>query len=183
MKTITMLLVAVVATALSQDPVPFPPPPPDVTFTAELAQKGEPGSPLVISGTVYRGDGTTPYAGLVLFFYQADNDGLYNKTDNAYWKPRLRGWVRTDERGRYVIRTIKPASYPRSRQAAHIHVTVRTSGSGARWLDDFLFSDDPFLSPSDRELPRVQGRRSHVLELSRNQDGILVGERDLVVEN
>lgn len=183
MKILIMLLVAVAPTALPQESAPHPPPPADITSVATLAERTEPGSPLMISGTVYRGDGTTPYANLVLFFYQTDASGVYNKTDNSFRSPRLRGWARTDDRGRYAIRTIKPGSYPRGRQPAHIHVTVRTPGSSPRWLDDFLFSDDPFLSASDRTMPRTRGRFSPVLELSRNQDDILIGERDLVVRD
>ncbi|MEP0823459.1 MAG: protocatechuate 3,4-dioxygenase [Ignavibacterium sp.] len=181
MKIFIMLLVAVASTALPQESAPYPTPPADITSVATLTDEREPGAPLMISGTVYRSDGTTPYPDLVLFFYQTGASGVYNKTDNNFRNPRLRGWVRTDDRGRYAIRTIRPGSYPGGRQPAHIHVTVRTTGSRARWLDDFLFSDDPNLSPSQRVLPETLGNFSHVLVLSKGADGMFIGRRDIVV--
>ncbi|MBI4419124.1 MAG: hypothetical protein HY563_10130 [Ignavibacteriales bacterium] len=167
----------------AQESAPFPPPPQDISSVARIASNDEPGLPLVITGTVYHSDGRTPFRDLILYFYQTDATGVYNKTDGSYRRPRLHGWVKTDERGGYKIRTIKPGSYPGRKQPAHIHVTVKLPGSSSRWLDDFLFSDDPNLTPSERSLPRTQGRFSHVLTLSREKDGMVVGQRDIIIND
>ena len=54
-------------------------------------------------------------------FWQADGAGEY---DNEGY--RLRGWQRTDTRGRYRLETVVPAQYESS--APHIHVKVTPRG-------------------------------------------------------
>ncbi|GJQ21430.1 MAG: hypothetical protein HBSIN02_17850 [Bacteroidia bacterium] len=181
MKTIILSAVLLLSFSPPQDPAPYPPPPPDVSPVARITQNEEPGTPLTITGTVYRSDRKTPYGGLVLFIYQTDARGVYNKTDGSYLRPRLHGWIKTDGSGKYKLRTIKPGPYPGGNQPAHIHITFKPSGGRPRWLEDFLFSDDPNLTASQRALPRTLGTFSPVLVLSREADGMLVGRRDIVV--
>ncbi|MEX2115881.1 MAG: intradiol ring-cleavage dioxygenase [Bacteroidota bacterium] len=184
MKTILVALLVVVfgSVSIGQEEAPFPQAPQKVSSVATITEKGEPGEPLRITGKVFRSDKKTPYAGLVLYIYQTDASGVYNKTDNYYGRPRLYGWVKTDEQGNYEIHTIKPGSYPRRKEAAHIHVTAKVPGSPARWLDSFLFSGDPNLSSADREHPQKQGRFSYVLVTSRTSDGTLIGSRDFAFD-
>lgn len=181
MKTIILSAAFFLPFSPAQEPAPYPPPPTDVSPVARIADNEEPGIPLTITGTIYHPDRRTPYKDIVLFVYQTDASGVYNKTDGSYLRPRLHGWIKTDSSGRYKIRTIKPGSYPRSTQPAHIHITFRPSAGRARWLEDFLFSDDPNLTASQRALPQALGNFSHVLFLSREPDGMLVGKRDIVV--
>ena len=183
MKTLNTLfaLVSILAVAPSQESAPFPPPPPDVSAVTTIAPNGEPGTRIVITGRVFRSDQKTPYAGLVLYFYHTDASGVYNKTDGSYLRPRLYGWVKTDAEGRYEIRTIKPGSYPRRREAAHIHVTVKERRATGHWLDSFLFEGDPNLNEEERMQPKKLGRLSPVLRLTECKDGVLCAERDLVI--
>lgn len=183
MKTVFVgLVVLFTATAvLSQEEAPFPPAPSTVSSIATITGKDEPGEPLHITGRVYQSDWKTAYSGLVLYFYQTDVTGVYNRTDNYYGRPRLYGWARTDENGNYEIRTIKPGSYPRRNEAAHIHVTVKLPGSRAQWLESFLFYGDPNLSESERRQPDSLGRLSPVLRTTKDKDGVLHAVRDLVM--
>lgn len=176
--------IVVVFTAMAvhaQQEAPFPPAPSTVSSVAIIVGKDEPGEPLHITGRVYQSDRKTLYAGLVLYFYQTDVTGVYNRTDNFYGRPRLFGWAKTDESGNYEIRTIKPGSYPRRNEAAHIHVTVKLPGSRAQWLESFLFHGDPNLSESERRQPGTLGRLSPVLRISKDKDGVLHAARDLVM--
>jgi len=184
MKIIVMTTFAVCLSSVcaGQDEVPFPPAPSSVSSVATIVEKGEPGEPLIITGRVFQSDKTTPYAGLVLFFYQTDATGVYNKTDGYYGRPRLRGWVKTDEHGNYEIRTIKPGSYPRRKEAAHIHVTVKLPGSPAKWLESFLFNEDPHLIETERKNSAKLGRFSHVLVTTGTKTGILTASRDFLME-
>jgi protocatechuate 3,4-dioxygenase beta subunit len=175
---ITLALLSTLASA--QDRPPFPPPPADVSSTTIITSANEPGEQIVITGTVYTSDGKTPYPNMVLFFYQADNDGLYNKTDNSYMRPRLHGWVKTGKNGEYTINTIKPGSYPNSRQAAHIHAIVQLPGERPKWIDDFLFDDDPFLTNRDRQ-QAGKGSFSHIMKTRRGNKGILHAERNIIL--
>ena len=183
MKTIVVasLLFVVSNLCMSQESAPFPPPPPGISSVATIVTEDEPGNRLVIEGKVYHSDKTTPYSGLVLYFYQTDATGVYNKTDGSYLRPRLYGWVKTDKDGAYELRTIKPGSYPRSRQTAHIHVTVKSPGTSARWLDSYLFEGDPNLSESEIRQIQTERRFSPVVKLSQGKSGELHAVRDIVI--
>lgn len=162
-----------------QERAPYPDPPADVSSVAILVSDDEPGERLVINGTVYGSDGVTPAKNLVIYLYQTDASGVYNTADGSWHRPRIQGWVRTDEQGHYGIRTIKPGSYPRSNNPAHIHATVKLPGMAPRWIDDFLFQDDPYLSRRDREAGKAAGQFSHVMEVQRDSLGLLQCRRDI----
>ena len=149
MKSLILLgsCICVFVPVFSQESAPFPPPPSDVSPVVTLVTADEPGERLIVDGIACSGDGRTPLPGFVLYLYQTDATGVYNKTDGNWQRPRIRGWVRTDSNGKYEIRTIKPGSYPGSRNPAHIHVIVKPSGKDPDWIDEFLFDGDPFRSP------------------------------------
>lgn len=137
----------------------------------------EPGERLVVRGVVYEPDGVTPADDVLLYLYHTNAEGIYEKrgdeTGNGRRHGHLRGWLRTDDRGRYEIRTIRPASYPGRSEAQHIHVTVQEpDGTPEYWLPSFKFADDPLLDDDASE--------PHVLELER-RDGAWQGRRDIVL--
>lgn len=140
----------------------------------------EPGEPLVISGTIYAADGRTPLARARLYVYHTDARGLY-RPDRKPGQPRLRGWMKTNAQGQYEFRTIKPGSYPNSRNPAHIHGTVAAPGYAGQWIDDFHFDGDPFLSREEIARETAKGAFSGVLKLERDAGGVLRGRRDIRV--
>lgn len=75
------------------------------------------GTRLVLSGTV-RGLDCAALAGVLLDFWQADAEGVY---DNRGY--RLRGHQFTDAAGRYRLETVLPGFYPG--RTRHIHVKVQ----------------------------------------------------------
>ncbi len=81
--------------------------------------------------------------GVLLYVYQTDAAGYYNRHDNWHGTPRIRGWMKTDDRGRYQFRTIRPAPYPNQRMAEHIHAKLRLPGGKEREVEEFLFEGDP----------------------------------------
>jgi len=176
---LTCVIVATSAPGYSQEEAPFPPPPANVSSIATMTSEDEPGERLVISGIVYEVNGMTPLRGFVLYLYQTDASGVYNKTDRNWQRPRIRGWVRTDNDGKYEIRTIKPGSYPRSRNPAHIHVIVKLPGNEPEWIDDFLFEGDQFLSDEDRKRMDRDERFSPVMRVARDEKGILHCARNI----
>ncbi len=94
-------------------PIAFQPiPNPALAADVVLADATEPGERLVISGTVYAADCTTPLAGALLELWQANADGEY--TD-------LEGMLMTDDGGHYHIDTIMPGLYG---APAHIHARI-----------------------------------------------------------
>ncbi len=118
--------------------------------SADVAPPGEPGQRLEVSGVVYAADGRTPVASASVYVYQTDARGYY-RTDDAMGNrnPRLMALLRTDGRGRYSYRTIRPGSYPGTRVPQHIHYEVAAERHGTR-IFEIVFEDDPFVGPQVR---------------------------------
>ncbi len=110
--------------------------------------------PMGINGTVYKADGVTRAAGVVLYLYHTDETGHYPKKGNEKgWAKRhgyLRGWVRTNESGEFKFGCLRPAPYPGRSEPAHIHVVVKEPGLNEYYIDEIVFSDDPLLTPEKR---------------------------------
>jgi protocatechuate 3,4-dioxygenase beta subunit len=137
---------------------------------AVLVEKGEPGEALRVRGTVYRPDGVTPAAGVILYVYQTDTTGHYSRKRGE--DPRLRGWMRTDEKGRYEFRTIRPAPYPSRTEPAHIHTQLWGPGVATHSNVVLLFADDPLLRPKDREESAALGRFGFIRAPVKGTDGV-----------
>lgn len=105
----------------------------------------EPGESLVISGVVFKADGRTPLADASVYVYQTDAAGAYAKDNvRASDNPRLRGYLRTDAEGRYEFRTIRPGSYPGTRNPGHIHYHVNAPGHSER-VFEIVFEGDTLI--------------------------------------
>ncbi len=163
--------------AIHESPIPFH----SLPWTDTLPGFSEPGPKMVISGIVYESDGKTPAKDVVLYVYQTDQAGNYvNKNNEAGWGARhgyIRGWIKTNEKGQYRFYTLKPASYPNTRAVKHIHPIIKEPGINEYWIDEFVFDDDPFLTPSARKEQQQRGGGG-VIKL-KNENGILIGERNI----
>jgi protocatechuate 3,4-dioxygenase beta subunit len=109
----------------------------------------EPGERLLFSGTVYEPDGKTPAPGVDLLIYHTDVQGLYRRPGDGSESSRLWARLRTDERGRYELRTIKPGPYPNERIPAHIHLEAEKPGYRKLVLE-VVFEGDPFVTDAYR---------------------------------
>lgn len=185
-KNFSRVLVFVFAASLSlvacnrpaaADKVSDPP-----TWNAKIVSDNEPGEPLIVSGTIYSPDGKQPLEGITLFVYQTDATGVYTTSGGDNRATRIHGVMRTDAQGKYEFRTIKPGSYPNSRNPAHIHAYVSGPGYPEYWIDEYHFSDDPFISDEDKRRASGQGTFSPILSPKRGADGILRAVRDIRVE-
>ena len=111
--------------------------------TARIAPRGEPGTPMIIHGRLLRSDGKAPAANVIVFAYQTDATGVYHRSGERGW--RLRGWARTDANGRFEFQTIRPGSYPGTRNPAHVHLHAEGEKLPRRWLPELQFADDPLV--------------------------------------
>ncbi|MBN8790565.1 MAG: hypothetical protein J0I84_26095, partial [Terrimonas sp.] len=111
--------------------------------------------PLGINGVVYKADGKTPAANVIIYVYHTDETGHYPRKGNEKgWAKRhgyLRGWLRTNEKGEYKFVTLRPAAYPDGTEPAHIHVIIKEPGLNEYYIDEFLFDDDPILTEEKRK--------------------------------
>ncbi|HVE70455.1 MAG TPA: hypothetical protein VNI54_03730 [Thermoanaerobaculia bacterium] len=113
-----------------------------IASTARIAPKGEPGTPMIIHGRLLRADGR-PAPNVIVFAYQTDVTGVYHRNGQQGW--RLKGWVRTDANGRFEFQTIRPGSYPGTRNPAHVHLHAEGAKLQRRWLPELQFADDPLV--------------------------------------
>ena len=152
---------------------------------AVIAGPDEPGERLVVEGVVYRADGTTPAADIVIYAHHTNNEGLYagagGPTPESRRHGRLRGWVKTGADGRYRFETIKPAPYPGMTMPAHVHLMIGEPGRRPYYIDDVVFDGEFGVTDRYRKNQELRGG-SGIVRLSRGADGVLLARRDIVLE-
>ena len=152
--------------------------PPDVSWRTKLATSDDPGDRILISGTVYKPDGKAVAANTLIYLYHTDVHGIYGRKEKGEHRHgRHRGWMLTDQKGRYEFESILPASYPDSTIAKHIHMTLTTIDMKEEAPDVILFEGDKFLTDNDRKVDR--GGFNPVLKMVKGSDGVLRGTRDI----
>ncbi|MGB7069326.1 MAG: hypothetical protein WBD22_07510 [Pyrinomonadaceae bacterium] len=147
-----------------------------VTSKTTIAGPTDPVEAIVIAGTVYRADGKTPASDTLIYFYHTDVDGIYGRR-GEHIHGRYRGWALTDTNGRYELRTIKPAPYPNSTNASHIHMTVTGTNFKEDWIDSVLFEGDRLISPRQRIVEK--GGFNPILSMKTGPGRLLFGTRDI----
>jgi protocatechuate 3,4-dioxygenase beta subunit len=126
---------------------------------------GRSGKPIVLMGFVLTRS-CAPVADAVVDLWHADGDGAYDNRGFA-----LRGFQKTDARGRYLFETLVPGRYPG--RTAHYHVKVQRPG-GPVLTTQLYFPDEP------------QNRRDFLFDAKllmqvRQDAGLTVGRFDFVV--
>ena len=173
------------ATAPAQDWAGAADGPANPSWKTKMVADSEPGEPLLLSGTIFQPDGVTPAKGITLYVYHTDARGHYTNeaANRQQQKPRLRGWMRTGEDGRYEFRTIRPGSYPGTTAPQHIHTTLSGPGYPEYWIDSYLFEDDPYVSAEHRSKLSGRGGFQSIIALKRDEQGVLKGVRDIKLQH
>lgn len=145
----------------------------------------EKGQKLVVTGTVYQTDGTTPAPEVVVYYHQTDADDYYSprndKPENQTRHGHIRGWVKSDANGKYSIYTLRPAPYPNEIFPAHIHWLIKEPTiSNEYWVDDLVFEDDPLLLPFQKQNPS-EDRGGNGISKVVQRDNIQHVKRDIVL--
>jgi len=139
--------------------------PVDAPSRVVVPPNGEPGSAIVISGTVYDASGS-PLRGASVYVYQTDARGYYDPANpRASDTPRLKGYMRTDTQGRYEFQTIRPGSYPGTRNPGHIHYHVLAPGHRER-VFEIVFEGDTLIPPQWREQAKAEDSGVAIVTLS-----------------
>jgi protocatechuate 3,4-dioxygenase, beta subunit len=148
------------------------PAPAGITSRARIAQPGEDGEPLVVHGQVFAPDAKTPAPGVTVYAYNTDAQGYYGENHTSY-PPRLYGWMKTDDQGRFELLTIKPGRYPGMRVPAHIHFAFWGGGYPPQWVDELRFEGDSYLTPAMIAEDQARGEFATIQRLTRNSEGVL----------
>jgi len=111
--------------------------------TALVAQAGEPGTRLFLSGTVLANDCETPIPGVKIEVWQANAAAVYDTSANF----RLRATLFTDADGLYAMETIMPGAYLNGNQyrPKHIHFKVTKPGF-PDLITQLYFEGDPYIA-------------------------------------
>lgn len=150
----------------------------------------EKGQQILLTGTVFQRDGKTPASNVILYYYQTNANGVYatnereerNMPKNQLGQTHgyIRGWLKTDEKGKYSIYTTKPGTYPSRDEPAHIHLTVKENNEQEiYYIDDFVFDDDRLLTTQRRMKMENRGG-SGVIRFVEKED-LWVGERNIIL--
>lgn len=153
--------------------------PAGVSWKTALSTDADKGEKMIISGTIFEPDGKTPAPNVLIYIYHTDIEGYYGRKPGEHKHGRYRGWLLTDEKGRYEFQTIKPAPYPENRFAAHIHTTLTTAAMKEDWIDSYLFEGDPLISARERQEAGKRGGFNPILKLEKGANGIWRGTRDI----
>ena len=139
---------------------------------------GEPGLPLVISGTVYDASGS-PIRGASVYVYQTDARGYYDPSNpRASDTPRLKGYMRTDAQGHYEFQTVRPGSYPGTRNPGHIHYHVLAPGHSER-VFEIVFEGDTLIPPRWREQAKAENSSVAIVTLGEAATGLTRGVQNV----
>lgn len=141
---------------------------------ARTCARMEPGRRIRIRGRVVSTAGE-PVAGVPLEFWQTDARGLYAPAGDDR-QARLFAFARTDDRGRFVLATIRPGGYPATMIPAHVHVRLDLPAERGREAE-ILFDDDPRLTPDARR--RAASLGWPIARLSGDERGVAEAEVDL----
>ena len=129
--------------------------------TGQMAPCGEPGEPLHVAGTVVDGNGK-PIPGASLYVYQTDHEGYYGvKPASDSRNPRLKLFLRSGANGGWSFDTVKPGSYPDTRNPAHIHFEVSAPGRASR-IFEIVFEGDPFITERMRSRSVIFGEANRI---------------------
>lgn len=144
----------------------------------------EKGQKLLVTGKVFKLDGKTSVSNVIIYYWQTDNNGLFSPKQGMDEKAKrhghIRGWVKTDENGKYSIYTIRPAPYPNENIPAHIHTSIKEPNiDNEYYIDEFVFDDDKLLTGEKRKALENRGGSGILRVLLKND--LQIAEHDIVL--
>jgi protocatechuate 3,4-dioxygenase beta subunit len=117
---------------------------PGAPFRTNLVVPGHTAPALLVKGTVFGADCTTPLAGVLVEYWQSDSAGQYDNDSPDF---RFRGQFRTGADGQYAFSTIVPGRYLNGNTYRPSHIHFRITAPGHRELvSQVYFKDDPYLA-------------------------------------
>jgi protocatechuate 3,4-dioxygenase beta subunit len=145
----------------------------------------EKGQKLLLTGTVFQPGGKTPAPNIIIYYWHTNDEGYYaadSKTDpKTSIHGRLRGWVQSDQNGKYSIYTIRPAPYPNENLPAHIHLSIKEPDiENEYYTDDIVFDDDKLLIPYYKKYPPENRAGSGIVRVLLKNE-LQIAEHDIIL--
>ena len=136
-----------------------------------------------LTGIIYQPDGVSPAKDVILYIYHTNENGIYaTRGDEIGWGRRhgyRRGWIKTDDDGKYIFYTAKPGAYPTWSQPAHIHPIILEPDGKYYWINDFYFEGDTLISEKERN-PIAPKGGSGLVKLNKTEE-LWVAERNIIL--
>ncbi len=144
----------------------------------------EAGQKLLLKGTVFELGGKIPVPNVLIYYWQTDNTGHYTPVEGmapqAKRHGHIRGWVKSDENGKYAVYTIRPAPYPDRDIPAHIHLSIKEpSIDDEYYIDALVFDDDILLTSAKRNVHDNRGG-SGILNILTDK-GLQIAEHNIIL--
>lgn len=143
-----------------------------------------PGQRLIATGIVFKLDGKTVAPGVIIYYWQTNQEGYYapasTQSVQAKIHGQIRGWAKTDEQGRYTIYTIRPGPYPGLGSPAHIHFSIKEPHlADEYYIDDIVFEDDTLVNKSYRT--SMPNRAGNGITKIKMKDAVQIAERNITL--
>jgi protocatechuate 3,4-dioxygenase beta subunit len=154
---------------------------PGAPMRSNIIPPGSTGSPLNLSGTIFKDDGTTPLENAMVEIWQCDEKEHYDNTSDDYL---CRGALKTGKDGRYEFKTIVPVPYkanPNNEESwrpAHIHMRV-SSDRQQDLVTQVYFKGDKYID-KDRSSSNPLAK-NRILGISKNASNENVVTFDIVM--
>ncbi|TBW27175.1 catechol 1,2-dioxygenase [Gramella sp. KN1008] len=140
---------------------------PNAPMRSDLIPPGVHGTIAHLTGRIFRDDGSTALAGVLVEAWQCDADRVYDNTSDEF---RFRGAVKTQSDGYYSFNTILPPPYNTGSgwRPAHIHMRI-SNPEHQDLITQIYFKDDPHLKddPSSSSPEAIQ----RILPISKTASG------------
>lgn len=146
------------------------------TSKLQLVGRDEPGEWLEITARVVDGE-ERPVPGATVRVFATDAAGRYHPEIEGERTPRIFGTLVSDDRGEVRFSTVRPGSYPGTRNVRHVHVSVRADDRRLAAPQYAVFDDDPLLEEPQNAEPRGEALRIRM----RDEGGRRLGELTLPV--
>ncbi len=145
----------------------------------------EPGQKLLVTGKIFKLDGKTPAPNIILYYWQTDTNGYYSfkqgMNEKAKRHGHIRGWVKTDNEGKFSIYTNRPSPYPNKDLPAHIHFSVKEPDlQDEYYTEEINFDDDKLLIPYLKKYPQENRGGSGIVRVLVKGD-LQIAEHDIVL--
>ena len=142
----------------------------DSLHIVQITDSHEPGTQLIICGTIVKKRNGNPIPNLNIYLYHTDNTGEYQRQiEDDVTSARLNGTVMTNKEGRFTVKTILPGDYVTHPDTKHIHTIV----TGAK-TEDYEFYFEQFIIDYLR-ITIENKDQLYLIDLKKIDNGTLVG--------